>query len=1033
MTIGRFSVNNPVLINILFILVLVLGVFSISRLPREQFSEVPFYWANILVPYPGVSAEDIEREVTINIEKEMQGLDELKQIQSVTSEGLSVVRVEFNDGINSDKFDKLFQEVRTRFNKAELPEGVLDESIADFSSNDFLPLIEVALTGNLPFDDIWDSAQYLKEQIERIPEVSSVELVGAGDRNIFIELDPIQMESKGIPLDQVSRVLASASQSIPGGTLYTSDRDFLLRTLAPVENPEDFNDVIVRRSRNDQGGIIYLRDLATIREGFDPSDPRSRYNGESAITLRITKVPKGNSIKIVERLTQGMDQWEEQLPAGLEYHYLNDSTIGIRNSLNILLNNALFGLLLLIVILYAFVGLRNAILAAVGIPVTFAITFMILEATGETLNSNTLFGLVLVLGMIVDHSIVIIENSYRFRELGLSRREAAIKGVDQVWQPIVAATATTAAAFLPLMILPGTIGKFLRVIPYTVTIALLASTGEALLFLPAHYAEWPGKDKKQQEKGLFKKIHEKYKGLLKKLYRHKGWTVIVTLVLMAGSCGIFPLLTVDLFSAEDYTLFYIDIEMPPGTTLNRTDALVADYEEALMPMLEGDAVSGISSFIGFQGGDSGNAAQSNVAQIIVDLKEKDEGRLRSITSLMEEAKNRTSTIPGPSSILFRKATNGPPTDAPVSFRLFGNSYDELQEVTRAIEEELGTYPEIFNIQDNFEEGTPELQIRINQDRAAYYGLDVTTIGRFIRTAVEGVKVSNYFRDNNRYDVIMTLREDGEWNLSRLEQLNFLTNDGRSIPFSAICTLEDGTAPASIKRVEGKREISIQADAYNNERIPEINKAIEQLFEDNYQDRYSDIELSVGGEFSEFNDLLIQILRIFLIGIFLIYLILGTQFHSYTQPLVIMISVPLALMGVMFYLGISGTPFSTTVLYAGVALAGIAVNDSIVLVSFINELRQNGTPFVEAVLEASYTRFRPIILTSVTTIAGLLPTALGIGGKSVVWSPMAGTIIFGLLFSTITALIFLPSLYGVFYEKKNGGLQGLELQLEEAKE
>lgn len=1017
MTIGKFSVNNPVLLNILFVLLLLLGFFSISRLPREQFSEVPFYWVNILQPYPGVSAEDMEREVTINIEKEMQGLDDLKQIQSITSEGLAIVRVEFNDGIDEDRFDKLFQEVRTRFNKVNIPEGALDESIEDFSSNDFLPLIEVALTGDMDFDELWDSARFLKDQIEGIPQVSGVELVGAGDREIYIDLEPSLMESRGISLDEISRALRQGSSSVPGGTLSTSNRDFLLRTQSPVEEIEDFRQIIVRRSRGAEEGIVYLQDLAEIREGFDPGDPRSRYNGQPSISLRISKIPKGNSLKIVERLNSGMDEWLQILPDDLEIHYLNDSTIGIKRSLKILTRNALFGLLLLVWILYSFVGLRNAILAAVGIPVSFAITFILLEISGETLNSNTLFGLVLVLGMIVDHSIVIIENSFRFRELGLDRREAAIRGVDQVWKPVIAASATTIAAFLPLMILPGTIGKFLRVIPFTVTIALVASTAEALIFLPVHYAEWPGKEKEKQETGFFLRFHGAYKKLLKKLYKRKGWTVIGTIALMVASCGVFPFLEQDLFSAEDYSLFYIDLEMPPGTSLESSDSMVGRYEEALLPMLESGDVTGISSYIGFQAGSSGNAAQSNVAQLVVDLREQDQGREKSIDDLIKEAQNLTKDIPGPWTVIFRKAQNGPPTSKPIGFRLFGDSYDELQELSRAIEEELTAYPEVYNIEDNFEEGTPEVRIRINQERASYYGLDIQSIGRYIRASVEGVTVSSFFRENQRYDVILSLRKKGEWSLSRLEQIHFLTPDGRSIPFSALCTLEDGSSPASIKRIDGKREITIEAEILDKERVPEINRAVEKLYQEEFRNRYPDLELSVGGEFSEFNDLLIQILRIFLIGIFLMYLILGTQFKSYTQPLLIMISVPLALMGVLFYLGLSGTAFSTTVLYAGVALAGIAVNDSIVLLSFINELREQGRPFVEAVQEAAFTRFRPIILTSVTTIAGLLPTALGLGGRSVVWAPMAGTIIFGLIFSTLTALIFLPSLYGVFYERK----------------
>lgn len=1017
MTVGKFSVKNGVLINILMVTIFVMGFFSLQRLPQEQFSEVPFYWVFITVPYPGVGAEDMEQLVSIPIENEMQGLDNVDEIQSVSAEGLSVVSVRFESNIDQDRFDKLFQDVRTRFSRARLPDNALQESISSFSSNDFAPVIEVVLSGNVDYGTLVNAAESMSDEMSRINQVSSVEIIGARDRQIAVTVDSSRLENLGLSLDDVVRSLQLRNLNIPAGTVKTDTSDYLVRTVGELQGVEDFGDVIVRRNSSGNG-VVYIRDFATVESEYKKQGTEVRFNKEDAVTLRIAKIPKGNSVSIAEGVKEIVGQWEKKLTDEISITLLNDSTVQIRSSLDVLLSNALIGLLLLVLILFFFVGLRNALMTAIGIPLTFAITFMILELMGETFNSNTLFGLVLVLGLIVDHAIVIIENSFRLQQEGVSLEESAIKGVDQVVLPIIAATATTVAAFLPLMILPGTIGKFLRVIPLTVSIALIASTFEALVFIPSHFAEWPGGKKQRKEGRFFNPLKKRYTRLLERLYRHRKKATAAGVIVMIGLLSLTATLNQDLFSAEDFSYFYIDIEMPSGTTLERTNGIVQKFEEKIYPLVgNGDVVS-INASVGFQSSQDGNTSNGNVAQILVDLTELNERRDRPMSVIMAEARELTSQIGGPENVFFRKATNGPPQDPPVSYRLFGDDLEGLQTVSTRIRNELARYPELLNIEDDLSGGTAELKIIVNEERASAYGLSVLSIGQFFRTAVDGVKATSFVSENNAIDVIVRYENAGKYRADQLEQILIPTVNGRKVPFSAVAHIEESNAPASIKRIDGKRVVTISSGAYSNETVPEINDAIRALVQDEYSLTYPDQILEVGGEFAEFGALLIQILQVFLIGVFLIYLILGTQFKSYTQPFLILFSVPMAFAGVILYLFISGTPFSTTVLYAGVALAGIAVNDAIVLISFINVLRAEGKSVGEAVLSAAGTRLRPILLTSLTTIAGLLPTAIGIGGISVVWQPMASTIIFGLLFSTLTALILIPLLYGVLYERKS---------------
>lgn len=1015
MTLGSFSVRNGVLINILMVTLLILGVFSLRRLPQEQFSEVPFYWANIAVPFPGVSAEDVEQLVSIPIENEMQGLDDVDEIRSVSNEGLSLVSVRFESDISQERFDKLFQDVRTRFSRVELPDGTFQENISSFSSNDFAPVIEVVLSGNRDYATLVKTAQAMADEISLVNDVSSVELVGARDQQVAIVVDQKKLDSLGLTLDDVVFALQARNLNVPGGTVRTASRDYLVRTVGSLKGVDQFGDVIVRRGRSGSG-VVHISDVASVKSEYEDDGSQARFNGETSVSIRVSKIPRGNAVKIAEEVKRISSEWEDKLTDDVKVTLLNDSTVQIKSSLNVLLNNALFGLLLLVLILFLFVGLRNALMTALGIPLTFAITFIILDIMGETFNSNTLFGLVLVLGLIVDHAIVIIENSFRLQQEGIRRHEAAIKGTDQVVFPVIAATATTVAAFLPLMILPGTIGKFLRVIPLTVSIALVASTFEALVFIPSHYAEWPGGKKIRKEGRFFDPFKRGYSRVLSALYRKKGMALAAALVIMIGLLSLTSTLNQDLFSAEDYTYFTIDIEMPAGTTIDRTDKVVRQYEEKLFPLTGNGEVVSVSSTIGFLSSGDGNTSQGNLAQILVDLSEQDEGRKRSISTVMGEIRELTLMIPGPENVFFRKAVNGPPQSPPISFQLFGDDLEGLQIVSRQIVDKLRSYPELLNIEDDLSGGSPELRIVVNEERAAAYGLSVLSIGQYIRAAVDGITATSFVENNDSIDVVVRYERAGLFRADQLEQLMIPTRAGTKVPFSAVASIKEADSLSSIQRVDGKRVVTITSGAYSNETVPDINKDIEALVQE-YAVSYPDQTLIVGGEFADFANLIFDILRIFLIGIFLIYLILGTQFKSYTQPFLILFSIPMAFAGIILYLFISGTPFSTTVLYAGVALAGIAVNDAIVLISFINELREKGKSVVEAVKEAAATRLRPILLTTLTTIAGLLPTAIGIGGVSVVWQPMASTIIFGLFFSTLTALLLIPLLYGVLYGRK----------------
>lgn len=1024
MNIGKFSVKNPVLIDILMIAIIVMGLLSFIRLPRELMSNISFSWVYIVVPYPGVSAEEIEKNITIKVEEEISDVNRIKRISSFSREGVSLVQVEFEDDVSDDEFARLYQDVRAEFDKVSLPENAMDPWIAALSTADFMPIISVVLKGDVDIETMNKSSKKLQEKLLDIKDISKAELVGQQERKILIEADRDKMESYGISIEDIVTALKVRNLNIPGGTLETGSREYLIRTLGEIKNPNDFGKIIVRR--RPMKGSISISDVATINAGYQKSAFDARFNRKKSTTILVSKKAKGNTLTVVDDVKKLIKEFKKTLPEGIDIVLSNDSTILINDSLSALGWNSVMGFATLTIILFLFIGFRNSLITALGIPITFAITFMFMEWYGESINGSSLFALVLVLGMIVDHAIVIIENSYRHRQNGLSKKDAAILGTNEVIKPVIAATGTTLAAFLPLMLMPGIMGKFMRIIPIVVSLALFASTIEALIFLPCHFAEWSGSIKKKGS-GFFGKFQIIFKKFISKTYHMRWVTVVLTLCIIIGTGALIGQIKQDLYAEEDWTQFFIDIKLTKGSSRDMTDQVVKRFEERLDSLVGNNEIISISSTIGFLQTETEYLDHDHLGQITVDLAEKKDGRIRPVIEIINDIKRLCEDIPGAESIIFRKVATGPPMDKPISFRLIGENYDNMESLAQDYKQILKQYPELYNIDDNFDKGIPEIQIHIHENRARELGLSVGQIGLYIRNCFEGVNATVYFDEDEEIDVIVKFAKKHRKSIDDITNLKFPTPDGRLIPFSTVCYIKRTTGIGTIRRRNQKREITISADADNKKNIRTIMTQIEEEFNTKHKKLYPEISLKMGGEFADFDVMLVDIARLFAVGIFIMYIILGAQFKSFIQPFMMFFTITFAFVGCILYLVISHTPLSFIVLYAGVALAGICVNDAIILISYINSLRRKGMATYEAVIEGATVRLRPIILTSITTIGGLTPMAIGLGGYSATWAPMASTVIFGLFFSTVGTLVVIPCVYGIFDDLMKG--LGFKMRLE----
>ena len=852
---------------------------------------------------------------------------------------------------------------------------------------------------------------------------------------------------------EVIQALAFKNLNMPGGKLRSGRSEFLLRTVGEIDAAEDLRQVILRQTP--AGHRVAVNDVAQVNETFESDmGTISRMDGRPSITLSISKKTAGNSLKIIEAIKRIVRETSDRVHGEVNFgglteeisrkkqgdsaeepssdvslttmdafhraerdHFIKftstyDSSIDIRDNLGTLENNAVVGLALVLGLLYFFLGLRYAFMAALGMTISFLGTFIFMSYADISFNGNSLFGLVLVMGIVVDDAIIILENCYRYLQMGYRPREAAIKGTDEVAAPVTSAILTTISAFLPLMLLPGVIGQFMKVIPMVVSMALLASLIEAFVILPTHVAEWSGARPSVKKNALLEKLNHIYPRILRSSLRFRYLFVSVGLLTCLGAAFLIPSLGVDLFQGDELPRFMVFVEMPTGTSLEVTDEVLRRMEAEAMTLPRED-VSAVVSTAGIMQEEDW-IVTSYVGQIVVELKPR-KNRTRTIDELMEMLRPRILRISGPKNVRLKKMISGPPTGKAVEIKVKGKEFVELQEIASVLKGELRKMPGVYDVGDNFSPGKQEIKIRLEEDKAALFGLSVAQVAETIQAAYQGGEASIWRDQDEEVKIYVKLAERWRRNPTDLLRLKIGTPTGFQVPLAKIARLEIEQGYAEIRRFKAERAITVHAEIDKKQTSAiEVNRKIDRKARE-FLVRFPGYQIDFEGEFREFRETFDNILQLFMVGVFLIYLILAGQFRSFVQPLIILFTIPFAFLGAMVGVLVLGTKFTVLTMYGIVALAGIAVNDAIVLITFINNARERGASRYASVVEAGMLRLRPIILTSVTTIGGLLPMAMGLGGHSESWAPLANTIIWGMISATTLTLLIIPSVYTIIVD------------------
>ena len=1016
----RYFASHPTAANLLMLAFVVCGLFAAPALQRETFPRIQPSKVEITVVNPGARAEDVEEAICQRIEDAIDSIDNVAEITCEAREGLARAEVEMTEGSNLDRFTT---DVRTEIDAiTEFPEKAEDPVIKQLGRTDFVA--SVAITAPTSRPGLKAYAEEVKDRMLRLGGIPKVTVKGFSDHQVRIELSDAVIRQYGISIADVAQAIQRQSLDLPAGTVKTGDQDVLVRFADERKTPNDFRDVVVVAASG--GGQIRLGDIATITDQFELEEAKVLFNGKPAAILDITKTQAEDTLEVIDAVSTFLDQERHTAPPGVELVVSNDVSSIVRDRLRLLLTNGTQGLALVLLVLWLFFGFRYAFWVAAGLPVSFLGAIVLMVAAGYTINMLTMVGLLIVIGLLMDDAIVIAENIATRRAKGQTPKEAAIEGARQVLPSVFASFATTACIFGSLAFLKGDIGQILRVIPVVMLFVLIISLIEAFLILPHHlkHSLEKGADKQGRvqlwvEHGI-DWLRDRLVGPLatravKWRYLTAGLAVFMMLLTASAVAG--GLLKFSAFPELDGNVMEARILMPQGTPLSRTEQIVkqidgalARVNERLTPEQPGGQTLVQKVAVKFNENTSAGETGPHVATITADLLDS-ETRSSRIDDVIRAWRNETGDLADIIHVKFAESQIGPAGLA-FDIRLTGRNLGELKQAALELTDWLAGYRGTSNLADDLRPGKPELRARL-KDGAATLGVDARQIADQLRAAFFGSTVSEIQRGSEAYEIDVRIDPASMDSLSDIDNFTISQPDGALIPLTTVADVEAGRGYSRINRVNGQRTVTVQGDvdvtvANANEILADTAKR----FFPQMKKRYPGVSVSLQGQNKEAQTTQKSMLAGFVLGLIGVYLLLSFQFRSYVEPVVVMIIIPFALIGAVAGHILLGLDFTMPSMLGFVALAGVVVNDSILLVNFTKHFHGDTKNVAEAAPQASQARFRAIVLTSLTTIAGLLPILAETSLQAQVLTPLVTSLAFGLMATTILVLFVVPAIYAI---------------------
>jgi multidrug efflux pump subunit AcrB len=1041
----EFFLRRSIFGNILTVLLIGWGIYVGLTINREAFPNIDFDIVLVTTVFPGASPEEVEKLITNPIEDQLKSVEGIKEIRSSSIENRSGITVIIDPDAKNPR--KVVEDIRSAVDRVtDLPADVDKPLVLEITSS-LTPVIEVSLFADenkIDYRTLREQAEILENALKQIDGVARIDRRGWLNREYIVKLDPIKIKNNYVGIEQILAGLKQRNINFPGGEVIINGASQVLRTVGELLEPQDIENFFIRSNELGQG--IRIRDVGKVVDGFEEPLYIYRTNGKIAIDLIVLKKEKGDIIRVVEEVKKVANNYKQKLPEGIEVEFINDLSYYVKRRLNVLFNNAIGGFILVVGALFFFMGWRTALMVALGIPVSLGAALIIFNALGVTLNLISMVGMIIVIGILVDDAIVVSENFYRYLEEGYSTLEAAIKGTSEVVAPVFASVITTIVSFAPLLFVTGIFGKFLFTIPLVVIITLSASLFESFFILPSHlydinkYASH--KNEIKGESGYFYRFRKKiYEPALAWVINHRWHTLIALVVLFITS--IVLQVTVGKFKLFTGAIeaFIIKMKADPSTPLEEMDRFnqyISKYVKTL-PKEEIENFRTATGIVQQNPTDPFTKRGSNYAMAIIyltpenkrkrsgeeivnqvreeiswllDAKFKDNANLKQNPyqpKIFPEFMNLSGKLENLQVDLIR---GGPPTGKPVAIEIRGKDYDVLEKIGEEFKERLAKIKGVKNIDDDHELGKKEIHLKIDELTAAITGVSVENIALAVNTAFIGTAPTTIKKGTEEIDVRVRFDDSYHKNIQTINHIYVLNRMGQLIPIKPLVKFETKQGYVALNHLDADRSLIVLADIDEKTTTSaQVNKEI-QKFMNQIIEKYPGYTVKLGGENKDTEESLESLRKALIVGVLVNFLILSSLFGSILLPFTILMTIPFAVIGVILAFIAHGQPISFLALVGFVGLSGVVVNDAIVMIDFAQSLRKNNPnmSIEEVALNAGCLRLRAVILTTLTTVLGLLPTAYGIGGSDPFLIPLALAFAWGLMFSTLLTLFIIPVLY-----------------------
>ncbi|MCX6151335.1 MAG: efflux RND transporter permease subunit [Ignavibacteriales bacterium] len=1023
MKLADISIKRPVFATMMILSLVVLGLFSLTRLNVDLYPNVDIPFVVITTVLPGAGPEQIESDVTKQLEDAVNTIGGIKHVESRSQENVSLVIIEFKLEIDGKQ---AAQEVREKVAavRSQLPKEIEDPVIQRYDPAS-LPIMTFTVSGQRSEKDLTTfTKNVIKKRIENIPGVGNVVLIGGAEREININVDLERLRAYSLSINDVIQSVGASNVEIPGGNLNQGTRQLLLRTMGKFQDVKDFGKIIIV---NDKGNIVRLEEIATIVDGAKEKVSLSRYNGLPAVGLNILKQSGSNTIQVADQVKKQIQKIEAELPKDLAISIAQDNSVYIKDSVNDVLFDLIYGGLLAIIVIYLFLAnIRSTIISAIALPTSVIATFFAMYILNFTLNMMSLLALSLAVGLLIDDAIVVIENIYRHLDQGETPFEAAKSATNEIGLAVLATTFTIVAVFVPVAFMEGIVGRFFYEFGITISVAVMVSLFVAFTLTPMLSSRWLSKEDEHLTKSrnvlrnilyyfnyYFNKLNDLYRKILKWALNHRKTIILSSIVIFFASLMLGGLIGSAFFPNTDRSEFYIKVNAAAGTSLDQTDQICKLVEEKLKLRPE---VTNLLTTIG------GENTPVNKGQILVKLVKKKD-RKKSDEIIMDEIRTALKGIPG---VAFDFRVEGGPGggEKPVTLSLQGPEIEQLKKISEEVKTIFKSTPGAVDIETSLEASKPEIRVKIDRDKASDLGVNVYSIASSVRAMVDGYVSTKYQEGDEQYDVRVRLKETNRKSISDVQNLMIMSykkgNAGEKINvrLGDVAQVYEGTGPSVINRYARQREIRVDANVSGRlmgEVLGDIQKQTAGL------SLPAGYNIKVIGEGEMQAESFFNILISLMLAIVFVYIVLAMQFESFIHPFSIMLSLPMAIIGAMLALVIANSAMSVISMIGIIMLMGLVTKNAILLIDYTNILRERGLSRTEALLQAGPTRLRPILMTTFAMIFGMVPVAFALGEGSEFRSPMGQAVIGGLITSTILTLLVVPVVYSVLDDLSFGKL------------